>query len=529
MDVDPPLLDADMQSGDDPAGAPDVDFADAAATTGEDTLMEGDAEMTVDTTLDAEVEMGDEDYAGTAEGGTISYDSETASIVSLADPEPFRSPPRVMDRDEGHQTQALGHSSTADRLAAEDDQGGEEAEARGHEEGSRANGTSHDDEEPEAGPSGSQQGEDDGAGEDDAGDDGAGENGAEDDNKTQSQRDGRALASQRQDDAQDGSNGREQEQTVEDKSRHTQRLTQKQKQDRGNGEEAKQTNEVNIREDPEDGGVEVETEQHNQGPSKNSPSDGPVSQVNVVNVLRQGDDCASNSASGASLRRPGPNKRPLRDVTFGPTLSRYFDHFRGRPSISPTEDAPTGTGHEDGRLRAPPVRLTCDGVLYDLFCPPEELDQDSAADDEDGLSREREDPATKTLFDKHDEHQLYFNHLETLCARLHEAFPQFEKDKDEMVLVFNELGISVPEVRLAVLYPSLHSDCGVDRTTFTPGSCLSTTWTGYTSELTWPAGCTSRSNGSRGSFTDSTLSPNTSSVSSKTVRHDCSRPPRRAD
>lgn len=360
-----------------------------------------------------------------------SYESENDTVASLADPAAFRSPPRVQRRDEGHQVQALGHSSAAD-ANAEEGQEGQYGDAAGRPtNGVDAGGHSH----PQAGPSSPRPND-------------------ATEGKSQSQRDGRALATQHQDDSPSspsgsgsgGQHGREQEQTLEDTSRTSQRLTQKQRQDRGDGKEAKQTNEVNIRENGENGGVEVETDQKNTGADD---ADVPVSQVNVVNVVSQSDDCASNTASGASLRRPYPNKRPLREVTFGPTLSRYFQHYNARDS-----DSPSSSADEGDRLRAPPVRLSYDDQLYDLFCSPASLDQDAPGVDE--LAEERQVQAAEVLFGKLEEHHLYFNHLETLCARLHEVFPMFDDQKDEMVLVFGELGISVPEVRLrlpSVLLP----------------------------------------------------------------------------
>lgn len=413
MEVEGVVFDADMVEADGVEGDIDLFDADNPPQTIDD------ADMTF---AEDEVEMAEEANRGFGRE-RASYEDEVID-EPLSEPPGFRSPPRVQTRDDGHQIQAMGHTSRV-----RDDGEREILDSRGVEATQGSNG-------PSAVPITNTPGATNGR-----------SRSPSNDGRDQSQSGGKTLATQHQDNG--GGDDRftkEQEQTLEDQSSSVKRLTQFQRQDAGDGNMAEQVNEVTVRaEDGDSGVVEIETIQRNSQSTTNDESV-LVQQINTVNVRTRGDDCASRTASGAVLRRPIPAKHLLSEVGFDSTISRYFDHVGARfsPGSNVTSnlkgEADEGPAAELRELRAPPVQLTFEDTTYDLFCAAEQV-----LEPQEGCSRRDVEAKPELFFGIGGDHAIYFQTLETLCAKLRELFPDIEANNEELVMIFGELGISVPE------------------------------------------------------------------------------------
>ncbi|GAA5990203.1 hypothetical protein JCM10908_005873 [Rhodotorula pacifica] len=150
----------------------------------------------------------------------------------------------------------------------------------------------------------------------------------------------------------------------------------------------------------------------------------------------------SDAASSAQHARPAVEKDPLLQVQlpadlFGP-------------------EASTSTA----RL-APGVLLTCGGTTYCLFRQLQVASETSFTD-EDGDAAEGEDPAggggevdAPLVLAAMKEHALYYEPVEKLVQTLRETLPELDGEADELVLDFEDLGITIGEDNIYARQASL--------------------------------------------------------------------------
>ncbi|KAM0786619.1 hypothetical protein ACM66B_002071 [Microbotryomycetes sp. NB124-2] len=221
---------------------------------------------------------------------------------------------------------------------------------------------------------------------------------------------GRALASQHQHTDDDKLS---QEQTVANEGERKTTVTQRQslEPETKGDTPARQENEVTIRQQSPDhvGGewhTVVETNQKNQGGDVASHG-GRIQQINHVKVYRRGQDTAAKTLSGGALSRPDIRKDLLAVVQLGQAA---------------VDDSSTADD-----LAAAPVQLDFDEQRYALF---------GVVDgDDDALP----------LFQEDDDHNLYFDQIESLFERLRTSLPDLPARDQELELEFPDLGILLAE------------------------------------------------------------------------------------
>lgn len=163
--------------------------------------------------------------------------------------------------------------------------------------------------------------------------------------------------------------------------------------------------------------LQVEVNSNSQGPRAQQSND-----VEVVTL------CDAHYA-GHILARPPVRKASLASVSLEQLLHVQVS------APPPETDSDLSASSS---LVAPPVLLSHNGTTYSLFSsksPPAEGPSDP----------ESPDSPFPLLFG--DLSSLYYSPIESFLDSLHSTFPELNSKQEELVLSFEAIGISLPEVR----------------------------------------------------------------------------------
>ena len=176
-------------------------------------------------------------------------------------------------------------------------------------------------------------------------------------------------------------------------------------------------------------------------------------------IPKSAPDAATGDAQNA---RPPVDKDPLLQVQLPAELF-------------PAPEASTSTA----RL-APGVLLTCGGTTYSLFRqlqvanePGFHHEDEDEDDDQEGKEPQSGEVDAPLILAAMAQHALYYEPVDRLVQALRELLPELNGEVDELVLDFEDLGITVGEVVLAQrrVYHSAHSPLTRNSCDLT-GQCL---------------------------------------------------------
>lgn len=174
-------------------------------------------------------------------------------------------------------------------------------------------------------------------------------------------------------------------------------------------------------------------------------------------IPKAATDAATADAQNA---RPPVDKDPLLQVQLPAELF-------------PVPEASTSTA----RL-APGVLLTCGGTTYSLFRQLQVANEPSFRDEEDEEDQGGDEPQLEEvdaplILAAMAQHALYYEPVDKLVQALRDLLPELNGEADELVLDFEDLGITVGEVSLRSMSHAPLSSQGTDsvRLCFT-GQCL---------------------------------------------------------
>lgn len=174
-------------------------------------------------------------------------------------------------------------------------------------------------------------------------------------------------------------------------------------------------------------------------------------------IPKAATDAATADAQNA---RPPVDKDPLLQVQLPAELF-------------PVPEASTSTA----RL-APGVLLTCGGTTYSLFRQLQVANEPSFHDEEDEEDQGGDEPQSEEvdaplILAAMAQHALYYEPVDKLVQALRDLLPELNGEADELVLDFEDLGITVGEVSLRSMSHAPLSSQGTDsvRLCFT-GQCL---------------------------------------------------------
>lgn len=257
-----------------------------------------------------------------------------------------------------------------------------------------------------------------------------------------------------------------------------------------------------------------------EAPEEGEPASGPVPPLFALateKLAEQVEEAHSHShdatEASASNARPAVEKEPLEAVEL------------------PADFAP-GLSTSSARL-APGVLLTCGGTTYCLFRQLRVASETSSVEEEGGLGGEDEDARGPSdgaeedapmILGETSEHGLYYEPVERVLESLRKLLPEVDGEADELVLDFEDLGITLGEVSFralpfeALLKNTNETAAAARRTTSTAARSRSSTLTGCTWAARSRAGCTSASTPSRGSRAASTPLRSTSRASMRRMK-----------
>ncbi|GAB00063.1 hypothetical protein E5Q_06766 [Mixia osmundae IAM 14324] len=364
----------------------------------------------------------------------------------------FRSPPRVMSRDDGRQISVLGRSAVIGRDGLDlQSHAGRSSDAVRHRT-------------PDANGAIQRHGDvGDGSVEPDDTRGGALASNSEQSQSTKGSARSHIIGQSQRSKSED----QEQEQTMSGGRDGSVNMKQTQEQSTDKSAESdKQVNNVKIQETDDDGsavegdgsqdeggdGADAESEDEAEGKNfkvttnqqnikggKKGGDEGAedsehaTTQINRIEVHRRSDNCGSGTHAGSTAQRPTLNKKGLSRAVFSNAMLAYYDP----PDAKRVRDVrQTSTPP----LCAPPVLITVRGQLFALFCEHES----------DLESYENGDPSTDPDASTipvllGESHELYYNQLENLITELHIHFEFFYDEQLEMTICIDDLDIQIPE------------------------------------------------------------------------------------